>query len=124
MKFKSFTKLSVITGLLLFTNCITDGNSVSNDFNPEDYRLRERPAGGITEFSSDFDTELKLVDLFPEDYSGWTYLQLVEPDGSEDIVLEDRKAFAGENSIELQSDRFRSGNCAVRLAAPPDISCQ
>ncbi len=119
MKFKSFTKLLVITALLLFTNCITDGNSVSNDFSPEDYRLRERPASGITEFSSDFDSELKLVDLFPEDYSGWTYLQLVEPNGSEDIVLEDKKAFAGENSIELQSDRFRSGSCAVRLAAPP-----
>lgn len=93
-------------------------NGVSNDFYFEKYRVKPRPTSGISEFSCDFDSAAKLVDLFPNDLSGWTYLQLVEPNGSEDIVLEDKKAYAGRNSVELRSDQFHSDCCAVKLVAP------
>jgi len=103
---------------LLFLGC-GGKNGVSNEFNPEDYRVKPRPTSGISEFSYDFDSAAKLVDLFPDDLSGWTSLQLVEPNGSDDIVRENKKAYAGKNGVELQSDQFHSGCCAVKLVAPP-----
>ncbi len=112
--------LSIIFCISLFiTSCESD-NSVSDDApSIEDYRVSPRPTGGIGEFSSDFDSVAKLKDLFPDDLSRWTYLQLVDPSGTGDTVLEDKKAYVGRSSAELQSIQLRSDCCAIRLAAPP-----
>ncbi len=108
--------------ILLFLLGCGGKNGVSNGVNFENYRVKPRPTSGISEFSSHFDSAAKLVDLFPNDLSGWINLQLVEPNGSDDIVLEDKKAYAGKNSVELQNGQFHSSCCAVKLAAPPSGS--
>ncbi len=85
----------------------------------EDYRVSPRPTSGISEFSSDFDSAVNLADLFPDDHSGWTNLQLVDSNGATDTIIEGNKVYIGDNSVELQSDTARSGCCAIRLVAAP-----
>ena len=122
MKKLPFLNVILTSYILLFFLGCTDLSNKSDEIVLEDLRVKPRPTSGISEFTSNFDSTEILVDLFPDDYSGWTYLQLVEPNGSENIVLEDKKAYAGENSVELQDSLFHSDCCAIRLAAPPSGS--
>ena len=75
--------------------------------------IRVRPTTGLREFHTDFDESTRLSD-FSND---WT-VQLQQPDGNTDFVVEESVVYSGENRIELQSDQSRSGSQAFKFTAP------
>lgn len=73
---------------------------------------RVRPTTGLREFHTDFEESTSLND-FSNDWN----VQLQEPDGNTDFVVEESAVCSGENRIELQSDESRSGSQVVRCTA-------
>ncbi len=114
MKKISYIGIPLALSIILFMS-----GCAGNGLNIENYRVKPRPDNGITEFQYTFDSSVTISDLFPDDLSGWTFLQLVEPFESNKITVEDQRAYTGENSIELQNITFYSGPNAVKLTAPP-----
>jgi hypothetical protein len=70
-------------------------------------------------FSSNFDSATEIMDLFPDDGSLWSNIQLVQPDGSDSVDQTVNSFSTGANSVALQSDVAASTPNAVRFDAPP-----
>lgn len=69
------------------------------------------------QFTSSFDDAPSFEALFPANGTGWTNVQLVQPDGSHAIVRSTRAFESGLNRVVLDSDRVASRRNSVRFEA-------
>lgn len=70
-------------------------------------------------FESSFERVSNFNELFPADGSGWTNIQLVEPDGEQVSVRSAQSITSGQNRIALDSERVFEGKQSILFEAPP-----
>lgn len=75
--------------------------------------------GETWRFETSFEDVSDFGALFPVDGSGWTNVQLVEPDGKQVTVRSAQGFSSGQNRIALDSERVFDGKRSLRFEAPP-----
>lgn len=73
----------------------------------------------VWRFATSFDEASSFEGLFPPDGTGWTNVQLVEPDGAHATVRSELEFRSGNNRIVLDSERVVTGRHSIRFEAPP-----